>query len=565
MGFFEDAQVAFVQTPHHFYNPDIFQKNLRLERSLANEQSLFYRVLQAGRDRHNSAFFAGSCGLFRRGPLQEIGGFRTETVTEDIHTSMTLHAKGYRSCYLNKILAVGLSPESFDSFIKQRIRWAMGHVQMLFRSNPLLVPGLTIHQRLGYFASIWYFLHGLPRLISLIAPLFALLLGIIPITADVWSLAHFFGAYYVATVLMLKVVDRGTRNAFWSDVYETAGSVALCWALVKTMLRPWKPRPFVITPKGRQQANRGIAEFKYVIPHLLLFGLLIAGVTTGIRAWMTGTVIPGLGISLFWGITNLILIGVALLSAVEWPEWRKTHRVPCQLPCRVITSGEHIEGLMVDLSEEGAKIQISRPNTDLPARVLIQLTDPQGNCVRISGKVRRQDRIGESDIAVGLAFSELDEKSVHVILRTLSADASIWNRPQSDPGIWGSFWALLSVFGRVWTRARRSRRGDERLKSTRPCDLIFEGQRIQCVLHDVSSGGFLIKTTAPAGQLRERGLVEMEGFTAHVRRMWAMDCHGSTMAGFRIEAPVRAQTPRPVHLEDLPSVSLAPLIPSSTS
>ena len=287
VGFFEDRQVAFVQTPHHFYNPDIFQKNLRLERSLANEQSLFYRVLQAGRDRHNCAFFAGSCGLFRRGPLQEIGGFRTETVTEDIHTSMTLHARGYRSCYLNKVLAVGLSPESFDSFIKQRTRWAMGHVQLLFRSNPFLLPGLTIHQRLGYFASIWYFLHGLPRLISLIAPLFALILGIIPITADVWSLVHFFGAYYVATVLMLKVVDKGTRNAFWSDVYETAGSVALSWALVKTMLRPWKSRPFVITPKGRQQANRGIADFKYVIPHLLLFGLLIAGVTTGIRAWVT--------------------------------------------------------------------------------------------------------------------------------------------------------------------------------------------------------------------------------------------------------------------------------------
>jgi len=37
VGFFQDQAVAFVQTPHHFYNPDIFQRNLRLEQELKNE------------------------------------------------------------------------------------------------------------------------------------------------------------------------------------------------------------------------------------------------------------------------------------------------------------------------------------------------------------------------------------------------------------------------------------------------------------------------------------------------------------------------------------------------
>jgi len=40
VGFFQDEQVAFVQTPHHFYNPDVFQKNLQLEGVLKNEQAL---------------------------------------------------------------------------------------------------------------------------------------------------------------------------------------------------------------------------------------------------------------------------------------------------------------------------------------------------------------------------------------------------------------------------------------------------------------------------------------------------------------------------------------------
>ena len=266
VGLFHDEKVAIVQTPHHFYNPDIFQKNLQIEGVLKNEQALFYRVLQSGRDRHNSAFFAGSCGLLRRRVLQEIGGFRTETVTEDIHTSMMIHAKGYRSCYLNKVLAAGLMPETFESSMKQRVRWATGHIQILFQTNPLTMRGLSLAQRLGYFSSIFYFCHGIPRLICLVAPLCALLFGMTPVVADVPSILVFFGSYYVATLVMLRTVSRGTRNAFWSDIYETADSIALSWATLKTALSPRRRRPFVITQKGITEEKRGSSQFYLVYP-----------------------------------------------------------------------------------------------------------------------------------------------------------------------------------------------------------------------------------------------------------------------------------------------------------
>ena len=97
-------------------------------------------------------------------------------MTEDIHTSMVIHAKGYRSCYLNKVLAVGLVPETFESSIKQRVRWAMGHVQILFRTNPFTMRGLTLRSG-SAIASIFYFLHGLPRVVCLVASLFTLLFG----------------------------------------------------------------------------------------------------------------------------------------------------------------------------------------------------------------------------------------------------------------------------------------------------------------------------------------------------------------------------------------------------
>ncbi|MGH7423044.1 MAG: glycosyltransferase, partial [Candidatus Methylomirabilales bacterium] len=137
VGYFRDPNVALVQTPHIFINPDPFQRNLLLSRHIVNEQDLFYRIAMPGRDRWNAAFFCGSAAVLRRSALAEVGGFRTETVTEDIHTSVHLHARGYRSIYVDRPLSRGLAPESFAGYLSQRLRWARGAVQGLRLDNPL--------------------------------------------------------------------------------------------------------------------------------------------------------------------------------------------------------------------------------------------------------------------------------------------------------------------------------------------------------------------------------------------------------------------------------------------
>jgi cellulose synthase (UDP-forming) len=46
--------------------------------------------------------------MIRRKAIDEIGGFAEETITEDIHTALRLHAKGWHSVYYNKTMARGL-------------------------------------------------------------------------------------------------------------------------------------------------------------------------------------------------------------------------------------------------------------------------------------------------------------------------------------------------------------------------------------------------------------------------------------------------------------------------
>ena len=57
VGFFFDASVALVQTPHWFYNPDPFERNLLTRGQVPVGNELFYKVLQRGNDAWNAAFF----------------------------------------------------------------------------------------------------------------------------------------------------------------------------------------------------------------------------------------------------------------------------------------------------------------------------------------------------------------------------------------------------------------------------------------------------------------------------------------------------------------------------
>ncbi len=74
VGFFEDDSVALVQAAQHFFNPDPYERNLKLEGRIAPEQTFFYRVIQPGNDFWNSAFFCGSCAVLRRAAIESIGG-----------------------------------------------------------------------------------------------------------------------------------------------------------------------------------------------------------------------------------------------------------------------------------------------------------------------------------------------------------------------------------------------------------------------------------------------------------------------------------------------------------
>lgn len=144
----------------------------------------------------DATFFCGSCAVIRRKPLDEIGGIAVETVTEDAHTSLRLHRRGYTSAYMRIPQAAGLATESLSAHIGQRIRWARGMVQIFRLDNPLTGKGLKFAQRLCYVNAMFHFLSGIPRLIFLTAPLAFLLLHAYIIYAPALMIAPAKAAAY---------------------------------------------------------------------------------------------------------------------------------------------------------------------------------------------------------------------------------------------------------------------------------------------------------------------------------------------------------------------------------
>jgi cellulose synthase (UDP-forming) len=534
---FDSPQVAFVQTAHHFYNPDIFQRNLRLQHELQNEQALFFRVLQAGRDAHGSAFFAGSGGIFSRRALETVGGFQIQTVSEDLHTSLVLHARGYESRYLNKVLSVGLMPDTFEGYLRQRTRWAIGSVQTFLHHNPITIRGLTLSQRVDYLGSIYYFFFGIPRVVCLVAPLSTLLFGVPALHAEVWELCLNFFSFYAATAIAMKPISRGTRNAFWSDVYEIAMCFALSRAVLATLARPRKERPFEVTPKGQLVAQGPQKEFARAYPHLMVFTALALGVTAGFYQWGSGGTIPGFEVSLFWACINIFLLAVAMLVANEQPQVRRLFRLPCATKAELHAGGLSLPATAVDISEQGMALTIPHPVFVDPRSVTVRLQDDSGNDVELRGRIVRQEPNSSGGVLAGIHWHELDDKTLQALLVTTVGESPGWNRPGLQPAstTTRSLWALLGAVFRPWAPLLAKRRQMPRVWVEVPCTVNMGGQAMQGRTFNLSYNGLAVRFPAQPDVSPSGTVLTVEGVQLKVLPLEVCSYQNQALVRFQIE------------------------------
>ena len=358
LGFFHNEKVAFVQTPQDFYNLDSYQHRRHKRLSyIWTEQSLFFRVIQRGKDRWNAAYFCGSCAVLRRSALDSIGGFATGTVTEDLHTSIRLHKKGYQAIYYPESLAFGLAPDSVRAFLLQRLRWGQGAMQVWRKEGILFARGLTLPQRLNYLASVLTYFDGWQKTVFYVAPAVVLLTGVMPINALGREFLLHFIPFYLLCFWAYEEAGRGYGGTVLTEQYNMARFATFARATIGGFGRHMK---FSVTQKVSLEQDKP----RTVIPQLFVLVLSISAIAVGTWLWLSQHYLtPGaFWANIVWASINLGLAGSVVRFTLLRKHRRREYRFPIPLPAFMGKSeGDKVLGLIEDISADGCRFISENP------------------------------------------------------------------------------------------------------------------------------------------------------------------------------------------------------------
>ncbi|MBU0680798.1 MAG: glycosyltransferase [Proteobacteria bacterium] len=413
MGFFSDCKVAFIQTPQDFFNLDSFQHRWQKKtKRLWTEQSLFFKVIQCGKDYWNASFFCGSCAVVRRSALDAVGGFATETITEDLHTSIKFHKAGFRSVYLPESLAFGIAPATIAPFLHQRIRWGQGAMQVLRKENIFFTSQLSIAQRLNYLASILTYFDGWQKGLFYIAPVIVLLTGILPIEASGPEFVLHFLPYYICSLWMFEEIGRGYGGILYIEQYNFARFAAFAWATLGLFVGNLQ---FKVTSKVRDKAQ----NFSYLLlPQFAVLLLNGFAIPAGLLLSSRSTHLPqhALVFNIFWATMNLAL-AIALISYTQKTQafLRSEYRFPIPLPIRLCDGYQASMATIDNISPSGCRIYGRLPSLAKQWGVITgEISLPSGPLAIQALVVSQAQTLSSSDDfvrAVGCQFIWEDQES----------------------------------------------------------------------------------------------------------------------------------------------------------
>ena len=321
LALFKNPKIGLVQTPQHFFNADPVQHNLGLSRSYPDEQRFFFDHLQPARDAWGIAFCCGTSSVMRWQAVQDVGGFPTESITEDFMMTLVLRDGGWDTAYLDEPLTEGLAPEGLKEYVTQRSRWCLGMMQIArSRVGPFARNNLRLRDRWSVIDAVLYWISTFPfRLAALTYPLLYWFFNITVVNAEVADVIGYFGVYYMWILLAMNAVARGMVIPVLNDVSQILGAIPISRAAIVGLIQP-HGHPFKVTAKGGDR-SRIIVQWELLRPYLILLVLTIGGLLIGIYSddFAFNDAGQGKSVVLFWTLYNVFVLTFTLITFVELP------------------------------------------------------------------------------------------------------------------------------------------------------------------------------------------------------------------------------------------------------
>ena len=207
-----------------------------------NDPRMFYDVILRRRNNYNSAFCCGAGSIYRRTALEQLAEkhFRKKMsaektpfmlhASEDIYTSMFLHAEGWESILHPQTECKMLSPQDLDGWVKQRTRYATGSLDIgLGKNSPLILPGLSFWQRISYLTTIYSYFAPLWLIIFLVSPIVFFFTLTPPVMAFNFDFFKYFIPFMMLNALVTLIGNWGISTKRSEQYY-----VASFWFFLKS-------------------------------------------------------------------------------------------------------------------------------------------------------------------------------------------------------------------------------------------------------------------------------------------------------------------------------------------
>ena len=412
VGYFDDERMALVQSPHDFFNHDSAQ-HYAVGR---HEQSLFYRVVCPGKDRHGAAYWCGSAALIRRAALIEIGGVATETIAEDFHTTIRMQRHGWKSRYHDEVLVQGLAPHDLDGYLLQRDRWARGNLAV-FRlpESPLRARTLSPLQRLSFLASLLAYLAPPMRLLLLLTLGLVLWTGELPMKISVAALAALWVPSLLLNLSAVAALARGYMKIGETAHYELL-TMEIYTRALRCIFRPGHTA-FKVTPK-QGTGGGGIESVRKL--RLVLACAVLLGAGTAMRLLdLAGAGplpdLPGIAAVIvpLLGLIEMRRILRTLIAVGRRQQRRLVYRFEGDAATECYSDDGHVSGRLIDASAAGVGLVLEAP---LPVgakpAVLLELQDAAGDFHEVAAQVEvRSCREVDGRHLVGATITEIDSAS----------------------------------------------------------------------------------------------------------------------------------------------------------
>lgn len=271
---FQQEDIGFVQVVQTYKN----EKESLIARGAAQQTYQFYGPIMMTMSSYGTAQAIGANCTFRREALESIGG-HAAGLAEDMHTSMKLHAKGWKSVYVPQIVAKGLVPSTLSAYYKQQLKWSRGVFELLFRELPGVFRKLSLAQKLHYAILPAFYLGGIAYLLNFLIPILAIFLNRMPFQIDLIEFILIGSPLFLSKVLIRQYSQRWLMEEKERGFHIVGGllligtwwihSLGFLFTIIKVKIK-YNP-----TPKDGNEAN----NWPLNIPNLIVILLsLIAGI-----------------------------------------------------------------------------------------------------------------------------------------------------------------------------------------------------------------------------------------------------------------------------------------------